>query len=185
MLVQLLDCLEFIFAGWIVHVVPFKFYVRYRYNTPSLPKVPEKTGWPRFNAEAAPFIQRIQRFPAPFWSLFHAEFQKPVIDKGASYARFRGSILGILDIMPNTKSAERRMRNSARKQLQNHSIKSRLKTLTRTYQDALKAGKKEDATRAYREVTSAFDKAAKSGAIHKANADRKKSRLALQLGKLK
>ena len=62
--------------------------------------------------------------------------------------------------MPNTKSAERRMRNSARKQLQNHSIKSRLKTLTRTYQDALKAGKKEDATRAYREVTSAFDKAA-------------------------
>ena len=87
--------------------------------------------------------------------------------------------------MPNTKSAERRMRNSARKQLQNHSIKSRLKTLTRTYQDALKAGKKEDATRAYRDVTSAFDKAAKSGAIHKSNADRKKSRLAIQLGKLK
>ena len=87
--------------------------------------------------------------------------------------------------MPNTKSAERRMRNSARKQLQNHSIKSRLKTLTRTYQDALKAGKKEDAIRAYRDVTSAFDKAAKNGAIHKANADRKKSRLALQLGKLK
>jgi small subunit ribosomal protein S20 len=87
--------------------------------------------------------------------------------------------------MPNTKSAERRMRSTARKQLRNHSVKSRLKTLTRSYEDAVKAGKKEDATKAYRLVTSAFDKAAKVGAIHKANADRKKSRLALQLGKLK
>lgn len=87
--------------------------------------------------------------------------------------------------MPNTKSAERRMRSSARKQLRNHSVKSRLKTLTRSYEDAVKAGKKEDATRAYQSVTSAFDKAAKQGVIHKANADRKKSRLALRLGKLK
>lgn len=87
--------------------------------------------------------------------------------------------------MPNTKSAERRMRSSARKQLRNHSVKSRLKTLTRTYQDAVKSGKRDDALKMYREVTSAFDKAAKTGVIHKANADRKKSRLALQLGKLK
>lgn len=87
--------------------------------------------------------------------------------------------------MPNTKSAERRMRSNARKQLRNHSVKSRLKTLTRTYQDALKSGKRADAVEAYRQVTSAFDKAAKTGVIHKANADRKKSRLALQLGKLK
>lgn len=87
--------------------------------------------------------------------------------------------------MPNTKSAERRMRSSARKQLRNHSIKSRLKTLTRTYQDAVESGKRDDAVKVYRLVTSAFDKAAKTGVIHKANADRKKSRLALQLGKLK
>ncbi|MCI0747595.1 MAG: 30S ribosomal protein S20 [Verrucomicrobia subdivision 3 bacterium] len=87
--------------------------------------------------------------------------------------------------MPNTKSAERRMRNSARKQLQNHSIKSRLKTLSRSYLDAIEAGKKEDAQTAYRLAASAFDKAAKSGAIHRANADRKKSRLALRLAKLK
>ena len=47
--------------------------------------------------------------------------------------------------MPNTKSAERRMRGSARKQLRNHSIKSRLKEeleLTRIYQriEALRLG---------------------------------------------
>jgi len=83
--------------------------------------------------------------------------------------------------MPNTKSAARRMRNSNRKRLQNRSVKSRLKSLERAYVDALKGGKKDDAATAYRNLTSSFDKAAKSGVIHKANANRKKSRLALRL----
>jgi small subunit ribosomal protein S20 len=87
--------------------------------------------------------------------------------------------------MPNTKSAERRMRNSARKQLQNHSIKSRLHTLEKNYLELLTAGKKEDAANSLRTLSSAFDKAAKSGVVHRATADRKKSRLALRLAKVK
>ena len=87
--------------------------------------------------------------------------------------------------MPNTKSAERRMRNSARKQLANHSVKSRLKTLQGNFLSIAAAGKKDDATAAYRAVSSAFDKAAKTGVIHKATANRKKSRLAAYLVKLK
>ena len=87
--------------------------------------------------------------------------------------------------MPNTKSAERRMRNSARKRLQNRSIKSRLKTLERAYADALKGGKKEEASTAYRNLSSAFDKAAKKGTIHKGKADRRKSRLAARLNAVK
>ena len=83
--------------------------------------------------------------------------------------------------MPNTKSAERRMRNSARKKLQNRSVKSRLKTLERAYTTALTSGKKEDATTALSKLSSAFDKAAKSGVIHKSKASRKKSRLAIKL----
>ena len=83
--------------------------------------------------------------------------------------------------MPNTKSAERRMRNSARKKLHNRSIKSRLKTLERAYADALTGGKKDDASTAYRKLSSAFDKAAKSGVIHKSKANRRKSRLAVKL----
>ena len=47
--------------------------------------------------------------------------------------------------MPNTKSAERRMRNSARKHLHNRSLKSRLHTLERAYLHLLGAGKKDDA----------------------------------------
>ena len=87
--------------------------------------------------------------------------------------------------MPNTKSAERRMRNSARKQLQNRSTKSRLHTLERSYLELLGAGKKEDASKALRDLSSAFDKAAKSGVVHRATADRKKSRLALRLARTK
>lgn len=87
--------------------------------------------------------------------------------------------------MPNTKSAERRMRNSARKHLQNRSVKSRLHTLERNYLSLLGAGKRDDASKALMAVTSAFDKAAKSGVVHRATADRKKSRLALRLAHAK
>jgi small subunit ribosomal protein S20 len=87
--------------------------------------------------------------------------------------------------MPNTKSAERRMRNSARKNVRNRSVKSRLHTMEKGYAELLSAGKKEDAGKALRSLTSAFDKAAKAGVIHKGTADRKKSRLALQLGRAK
>ncbi|HZV34406.1 MAG TPA: 30S ribosomal protein S20 [Verrucomicrobiae bacterium] len=87
--------------------------------------------------------------------------------------------------MPNTKSAERRMRNSTRKQLHNHSIHSRLHTLEKHYLQLLGAGKKDDASKALLEVTSALDKAAKTGTIHKSRASRKKSRLTLQLNRAK
>jgi small subunit ribosomal protein S20 len=87
--------------------------------------------------------------------------------------------------MPNTKSAERRMRSSTRKRLHNRSHKSRLHSLEKKYSSILVAGKKDEAAKAYQEITAAFDKAAKNGIVHRATADRKKSRLALQLNKVK
>ena len=77
------------------------------------------------------------------------------------------------------------MRNSARKQSHNRGIKSRLHTLERGYLQLLETGKKEEAATALRGITSAFDKAAKSGVVHRATADRKKSRLALRLARAK
>ena len=77
------------------------------------------------------------------------------------------------------------MRNSARKQLQNRSTKSRLHSLERSYLELIGAGKKNDAAKALQTITSAFDKAAKAGVVHRATANRKKSRLALQLGRVK
>jgi small subunit ribosomal protein S20 len=83
--------------------------------------------------------------------------------------------------MPNTKSAERRMRSSARRHAQNQSSKARLKTLEKKYLSLVTSGKKDEASVALRNVTSALDKASKSGVVHANTASRKKSRLTLKL----
>jgi small subunit ribosomal protein S20 len=87
--------------------------------------------------------------------------------------------------MPNNKSAERRMRNSARKQIHNRSINTRLHSLEKKFLTAAGAGKKDDALKDLQAVISALDKAAKSGTVPKSRADRKKSRLTLHLNKIK
>ena len=87
--------------------------------------------------------------------------------------------------MPNTKSAARRMRNSATRHLRNHGVQSRLKTLEKKFLALVLASKKEEAAGALRLVTSAFDKAVKTGVVHRATANRRKSRLSIRLNKLK
>lgn len=77
------------------------------------------------------------------------------------------------------------MRNSARKNLRNRGVKSNLRTLERDYLELLTSGKKEEAAKQLRTLTSAMDKAAKSGVMHRSAADRKKSRLALRLARAK
>ena len=83
--------------------------------------------------------------------------------------------------MPNTKSAERRTRGSVRKQLQNRSVKSRLHTLEKKYEELLAAGKKDEATTSLRLLSSALDKAAKTGVVHRSMASRKRGRLTVRL----
>lgn len=87
--------------------------------------------------------------------------------------------------MPNTKSAERRMRNSNRKHLHNRSVKSKLRGLEKGFRALITGGKKDDASKALSGVHSAFDKAVKSGVLPRATANRKKSRLALALAAAK
>ena len=77
------------------------------------------------------------------------------------------------------------MRNSERKRLQNRSVASRLHRLEKNFQQLAAAGKKEEAAKALREVVSAFDKGVKAGAVHKATASRKKSRLMAALNRVK
>lgn len=83
--------------------------------------------------------------------------------------------------MPNKLSAERRARSSARRQIRNRSVKSRIKTLEKTYLGLVEAGDQPRASAALRDVTSALDKAAKTRIVHWGRVDRKKSRLALKL----
>ncbi len=79
--------------------------------------------------------------------------------------------------MPNTKSAIKRTRSTARKQQVNRAVKSRIGTLERKFNDLVREGNKEAASTALKDVSSAYDKAAKKGVIHKNKADNKKSRL--------
>lgn len=83
--------------------------------------------------------------------------------------------------MPNTKSAERRMRNSERKHLHNTAVKSRLRRIEKQFRTAVAAGKQDEAAKLLPAVHSAFDKAVKVGTVKRATANRKKSRLAVSL----
>ncbi len=83
--------------------------------------------------------------------------------------------------MPNTKSAEKRVRSSAVKTARNRAVKSRLKTLEKKYLALVSSGKADDAKAAYGDVVSALAKAAKGGFIPSATASRKRSRLTLRM----
>jgi small subunit ribosomal protein S20 len=86
--------------------------------------------------------------------------------------------------MPNTKSAERRVRSTGRRHLHNQSLKTRLKTLEKKFENAVKAGNRAEASTALRTLSSALDKTAKSGVIHANTARRKKSRLGVRAARL-
>ncbi len=80
--------------------------------------------------------------------------------------------------MPNKKSAEKRMRSSASKETRNRNVKSTVRTVEKKFRAAVAAGKKDDVISSLSAAVSALDKASKRGIIHRATADRKKSRLA-------
>ncbi len=83
--------------------------------------------------------------------------------------------------MPNTKSAARRMRNSARKHARNNIVRTQVKTSEKKFRAALaNPAKSADALRA---AISQLDKAVKKGVVKRGTADRKKSRLALALNR--
>ncbi len=84
--------------------------------------------------------------------------------------------------MPNTKSAKRRVRNSARKQIRNSVVRSQLKTTEKKFRGAV-AAKQDDSPAALRAAISTLDKAVKKGVIKRETADRKKSRLTLTLNR--
>ncbi|MFZ4683800.1 MAG: 30S ribosomal protein S20 [Terrimicrobiaceae bacterium] len=76
--------------------------------------------------------------------------------------------------MANIKSAAKRARQSERLHARNASVISALKSGQKKLHAALAAGKLDEAKAEFQKVSSALDKAAKRGVIHKNSADRKK-----------
>ena len=80
--------------------------------------------------------------------------------------------------MANTKSAAKRARQTEVRTTQNRATLSAIKTLTKTFDTAVKSGKKDETKVTHQALTSALDKAVKEGRVHKNLANRRKSRLA-------
>lgn len=87
--------------------------------------------------------------------------------------------------MPNTKSAMKAMRQSIKRKVQNTVKKDAFKKAVKEVKKLILAGKKNEAMEAMKKAMQTLDKAAKTLVIHKNTANRKKSRLAKAIAKLK
>lgn len=88
------------------------------------------------------------------------------------------------NIMPNTKSAQKAMRQSRRRNVINQRTKYKFKSAVKTTRTAIAAGSKQEAAESLKKAMSAIDKAVKKDVMHKNTASRKKSRLAKAIAKL-
>ena len=85
--------------------------------------------------------------------------------------------------MPVTKSAQRQVRVSARKQERNKSIVSECKTAITGAEKLISSGDLEAAQKAVANAVKCLDKAAEKGIFHPNNAARRKSRLVNKLNR--
>ncbi|MEZ6197381.1 MAG: 30S ribosomal protein S20 [Planctomycetota bacterium] len=86
--------------------------------------------------------------------------------------------------MPNSKQAEKRMRQDERRRLHNRVLKSRMRTAMRRVREACEQGDKSTAAASLAAAMKHIDKCAKSRVVHPNNAARKKSLLARQIAAL-
>jgi small subunit ribosomal protein S20 len=81
-------------------------------------------------------------------------------------------------------AAEKSDRQSEKRRLRNRMIKSKAKTLVKDFIDLVEEKKKDEARKAFVELSSFLDSAVSKGIYHKNTASRKKSRMNLLLNKL-
>jgi len=81
------------------------------------------------------------------------------------------------EIVPNIKSAIKRVKVNEKKRLRNAALKSALRTAIKKFELALQESNVENAKTALLFATKKLDKAVTKGIIHKNNASRNKSRL--------
>jgi small subunit ribosomal protein S20 len=79
--------------------------------------------------------------------------------------------------MANTKSAEKSARQSLQRNARNVSVITAIKTRQKKFRATIASGNAEGAKTEFDELSSALDKAAKRGIIHRNVANRRKGRL--------
>lgn len=80
--------------------------------------------------------------------------------------------------MPHTKSAEKRLRQNAKRRLQNRSVKKTIKLQLRKVEEAAASGNLDALKAEYNKASMNLDKAAARRVVHPNLAARKKSQLA-------
>ena len=80
--------------------------------------------------------------------------------------------------MPNTKSAEKRVRVEARRRMRNRAIIGATRTAVKKFERSLGVLERPQVEALFKEALRKLDKAASKGVIHRNAAARKKSRLA-------
>jgi small subunit ribosomal protein S20 len=76
--------------------------------------------------------------------------------------------------MANIKSAAKRARQTEKRTLENRRVTSSIKTQIKKLRTDIAEGKKDEAKAGAIQVSSALDKAVKTGRIHRNSADRRK-----------
>ena len=86
--------------------------------------------------------------------------------------------------MANHKSAEKRDRQSKVRRMRNRVNKTRMKSVIRSFEEAVASGSVEDARAALKVAVPVIEKTANKGTIHRRTAARKVSRLTLSINKM-
>ena len=76
--------------------------------------------------------------------------------------------------MANSKSAEKRARQSTKRAMVNRAVKARVRSARKAVNEAIASGAKDEASSQLDALASVADKAVKKGVIHKNSADRLK-----------
>ncbi|MBR0350343.1 MAG: 30S ribosomal protein S20 [Clostridia bacterium] len=87
--------------------------------------------------------------------------------------------------MPNIKSAKKRVKVIEKKTLRNNMIKSSYRTAVKKFEEAIEAGKMDEAKVLFADATKKIDQACTKGVIVKNTAARKKSALSKKLNSTK
>lgn len=88
-----------------------------------------------------------------------------------------------VEIVPNIKSAKKRVKVIEKKTLINQMHKTAMKTAIKKFEAAVEANDKDSINSLFNDAVKKIDKGVSQGIIHKNAAARKKSQLALKLAK--
>ena len=85
--------------------------------------------------------------------------------------------------MANTRSAEKRNRQSQKRRLRNQAVRTRVKSAVRKVRESLERGEGTEAQQAFAAASRLLDQAAAKGVLHRNTASRRISRLAKAVAK--